>query len=263
MEVVSFGADAHTPLRHLITGLESTNPLTDSVVEAAAAAGHRLMLASGEQQVHDVRQRFGHLDVVDSVIGVDVTSHLGLSRLFQAVRNTWGAIDGVFHGVWCAPPTAVEGPFAGASGVDVCRAFEVNVYSYAAVARTVSGLASPTGVSMVGLDLSRAYWEQPNWLSVCSAALVQVNTSLSQQLARSGLRSNLVAPIIDAMPGSVRTERRPGTIAPVEPLTWTCQDPGPAADVVLMLLSPTSRSMTGQVVHADPAPTRLLASAGS
>ena len=259
MGTITPDVDHPEPLRLLITGLESMNPLTDAVVHAAAGTGHRLVLACSERQVDYVRQRFGELDQVDHVIGLDVTSHHGLGRLFQTVRDTWGALDGVFHGVWCAPVTAVEGPFAGASAIDVCRAFEVNVYSYAAVARTVSGLASPNGVSLVGLDLSRAYWEEPNWLSVCSAALVQVNTALSLQLARSGLRANLVSPIIDVMPSAVRCDRRPGSIPPVEPLTWTCQDPGPATDVVMMLLSPGSRSMTGQVVLADPAPTRRLA----
>ena len=96
---------------------------------------------------------------------------------------------------------------------------------------------------------------------MCSAALVQVNASLSQQLAGVGLRANLVAPVIDVMPASTRRDWSPGTVAPMELLTWTCQDPAPAADVVLMLLSPGARSMTGQVVQADPAPTRRLVTA--
>lgn len=259
MDLLPSTDDATRPLRLLITGLESSNPVTDAVVAEAVRGGHRLLLTSSEQNVDAVRQRFDGASGVDAVVGLDITSHHGLSRLFGVLRDTWGSVDGVFHGVWCAPATTVEGPFAGASSADVCRAFDMNVYSYAAIARTVGGLAAPTGVSVVGLDLGRAYWEQPNWLSVCSAALVQVNVALSQQLAGVGLRSNLVAPVIDVMPTSARSGWSPGTVAPMEPLTWTCQDPAPAADVALMLLSPGSRSMTGQVVQADPAPIRRLA----
>jgi enoyl-[acyl-carrier protein] reductase I len=131
---------------------------------------------------------------------------------------------------------------------------EVSAYSLKSLAVACRPLLVP-GSSVVGLDFDATVaWPTYDWMGVAKAALESTARYLARDLGPSGIRVNLVAagPIrtmaAKSIPGFEDFETVWQSRAP---LGWDLDDPGPAAQACVALMSDWFPATTGEIVHVD------------
>jgi enoyl-[acyl-carrier protein] reductase I len=164
-------------------------------------------------------------------------------------------LDGVVHSIGFAPEAALGGNFLDTSWEDVATAVHVSTYSYKALAMAAKSMFPAAGGSIVGLTFDATVaWPKYDWMGIAKAGLESCSRYLAKYLGPDGIRSNLVAagPIrtmaAKSIPGfdefeNVWTDRAP--------IGWDLNDPVPAAQACVALLSDWFPATTGEIVHVD------------
>ena len=111
------------------------------------------------------------------------------------------------------------------------------------------------GGSVVGLDFDATVaWPKYDWMGVAKAALESTSRYLARDLGAENIRINLVAagPIrtmaAKSIPGFDEFEKVWNERAPME---WDVNDPVPAAQAVVALLSDWFPKTTAEIIHVD------------
>jgi enoyl-[acyl-carrier protein] reductase I len=111
------------------------------------------------------------------------------------------------------------------------------------------------GSAIVGLDFDATVsWPKYDWMGVAKAAFESTSRYLARYLGPDGIRVNLVAagPIktiaAKSIPGFSEFEHMWKGRAP---LVWDLEDPVPAAQGCVALLSDWFPATTGEIVHVD------------
>jgi enoyl-[acyl-carrier protein] reductase I len=189
------------------------------------------------------------------VIELDVTDAGHLEALPERVREHVDGLDGVVHSIGFAPEAALGGNFLNTAWEDVATAVHVSAYSYKALAMAAKPLYPASGASLVGLTFDATVaWPKYDWMGVAKAALESCSRYLARDLGPAGIRSNLVAagPIrtmaAKSIPGFDEFEKVWESRAP---LGWAIDDPAPAAQACVALLSDWFPATTGEIVHVD------------
>ena len=161
-------------------------------------------------------------------------------------------LDGVVHSIGFAPQGAFT--FMEAGWPDVATAVQISAYSLASLTKAAMPLMG-RGSSVVGLTFdARVAWPVYDWMGVAKAAFESTNRYLARDLGPLGMRCNLVAagPIrttaAKSIPGFERFEE---AWAGRAPLGWDVDDPEPAAQACIALLSDWFPATTGEMVHVD------------
>jgi enoyl-[acyl-carrier protein] reductase I len=161
-------------------------------------------------------------------------------------------LDGVVHSIGFAPAGAFN--FLEAGWDDVATALHTSAYSLKALAVATQPLLQ-RGSSIVGLTFDGSYaWPVYDWMGVSKAAFEAVNRYCARDLGPLGVRANLVSagPIrttaAKSIPGFQAFEDTWGARAP---LGWDVNDPVPAAQACVALLSDWFPATTGEIVHVD------------
>jgi len=141
-----------------------------------------------------------------------------------------------------------------AQWADVATAVQISAYSLASLTKAAMPLMGRGG-SVVGLTFdARVAWPVYDWMGVAKAAFESTNRYLARDLGPLGMRCNLVAagPIrttaAKSIPGFERFEE---AWAGRAPLGWDVDDPQPAAQACVALLSDWFPATTGEMVHVD------------
>jgi Enoyl-[acyl-carrier-protein] reductase (NADH) len=160
----------------------------------------------------------------------------------------------VVHSIGFAPESALGGNFVNTTWPDVATAMQISAYSMASLAVACRDLMLP-GSAVVGLDFDATVaWPTYDWMGVAKAALESTARYLARDLGPAGIRVNLVAA------GPIRTmaaKSIPGfedfdqVWQDRAPLGWDLDDPTPAAQACVALLSPWFAATTGEIVHVD------------
>ncbi|HWG62221.1 MAG TPA: enoyl-ACP reductase FabI [Streptosporangiaceae bacterium] len=239
--------------RVLVTGVLTDSSIAFHVARIAQEQGARVVL-TGFGRLSLVERIAKRLPEPPPVLELDVTDTTHLDSLADRVSEHVDALDGVVHAVAFAPEAALGGDFLKADWPDVATAFHVSTYSLKALAVAALPLMAGGG-SIVGLDFdaSRA-WPAYNWMGVAKAGLESCARYLARDLGPRGIRVNLVAagPLrtmaAKSIPGFADFEDMWPNRAP---LGWDNNDPGPAAQACVALLSDWFPATTGEIVHAD------------
>jgi enoyl-[acyl-carrier protein] reductase I len=185
-------------------------------------------------------------------VELDVTSAEDLAALADRVREHADGVDGVLHSIGFAPQGAFN--FMQAGWDDVATAVHVSAYSLASLTKAALPLMG-AGSSVVGLTFdARFAWPVYDWMGVAKAAFESTSRYLARDLGPSGIRVNLVAagPIrtmaAKSIPGFDEFEEVWSTRAP---LAWDLDDPVPAAQACVALMSDWFPATTGEIVHVD------------
>ena len=192
------------------------------------------------------------LPVTPPVVELDVTSEDDLAGLADRLREHVDHIDGVVHSIGFAPQGAFD--FMNATWEDVSTAVQVSAYSLKSLAQAALPLMS-SGGSIVGLTFdARIAWPVYDWMGVAKAAFESTNRYLARDLGRQGIRCNLVSagPIrttaAKSIPGFEQFEE---AWAKRAPMGWDVNDPVPAAQACVALLSDWFPATSGEMVHVD------------
>ncbi|MDQ5973988.1 MAG: meromycolic acid enoyl-[acyl-carrier-protein] reductase [Actinomycetota bacterium] len=240
--------------RILVTGVLTDQSIAFHVARLAQEQGATVVLTSFGRVMGLTTRCSARLPQQAPIVELDVTSTDDLAALAGRVREHVDGLDGVLHSIGFAPETALGGNFLNTEWPDVATAVQVSAYSLKALAVAARPLMSKGG-SVVGLDFDASVaWPKYDWMGVAKAAFESTSRYLARDLGPDGIRVNLVAagPIrtmaAKSIPGFDEFEEVWNTRAP---LTWDLDDPVPAAQACVALLSDWFPATTGEIVHVD------------
>jgi meromycolic acid enoyl-[acyl-carrier-protein] reductase len=242
--------------RLLITGVLTRRSIAFAAAREAQLAGAEVLLTGFGRSRRMTERAAARLPEPPEVLELDVNSEEDLEALTAEVEERWGRLDGALHAIAFAPEDAIGGRFLATSFDSAALAFRTSAYSLQAMARHLGPLLERgEGGSLVGLDFDAAVaWPSYDWMGVSKAALEAVSRYLARDLGPRGIRVNLVSagpiasPAAGGIPGFEQLADQWGASAP---LGWDTQDPGAVAGAICFLFSDWSRSITGEVIHAD------------
>lgn len=240
--------------RILVTGVLTDQSIAFHVARLAQEQGATVVLSGFGRALSLTRRSASRLPAEAPVIELDVTDEAHLAALPDALRAHVDGLDGVVHAIGFAPQSALGGNFLNTSWEDVATAVQVSAYSLASLSVACRPLLA-RGSSIVGLDFDATVaWPKYDWMGVAKAAFESCARYLARDLGPEGVRVNLVAagPIrtmaAKSIPGFEDFEAVWSTRAPIG---WDLDDPIPAAQACVALLSDWFPRTTGEIVHVD------------
>jgi enoyl-[acyl-carrier protein] reductase I len=243
--------------RLLITGVLTDRSIAYTVAERAQQEGAEVVLTGFGRALRLTQRIARRLPAEPEVLELDVNEPEQLAAVAAALADRWGRVDGVLHAIAHVAPDGLGGRFMTTPAATAEAAFRTSAYSLQALSGALADLLarSPHGGSVVGLDFDAAVaWPSYDWAGVSKAALEAVSRYVARDLGPRGVRCNLVAagPLRTMAAGAIDGFDELGAIwEQGAPLGWDLDDAAPVADAALFLLSPLSRAVTGEILHAD------------
>lgn len=242
--------------RLLVTGVLTDDSIAYAVAELAEKEGAEIVLSGAGRGLSLTKRVSKYLPTPPQVLELDVTVPDHIAEAASALKERWGALDGVLHSVAFAPPSCLGGRFLEAPWQDVQVALHVSAYSLKALAAGLLPLMQAAGGgAIVALDFDASVaWPFYDWMGVAKAALESTARYLARDLGRHRVRVNLVSagPLrtvaAKAIPGLGAMEGAWGGRAP---LGWDANDRSAVAKACVALLSDLFPATTGEVVHVD------------
>ncbi|MDQ0314352.1 enoyl-[acyl-carrier protein] reductase I [Amorphus orientalis] len=184
----------------------------------------------------------------------DVTEPESIDAVFENVRQAWGGIDFVVHAIAFSDRDQLTGRYLDTRPDNFARTLQISCYSLTAVAQRAEPLMNEGG-SILTLTYYGAEKVMPHYnvMGVAKAALEASVRYLAVDMGPKKVRVNALSA------GPIRTLAASGIGDLRYILKWnelnaplrktvTIEEVGDAA---LYLLSPLSRSVTGEVHHVD------------
>jgi len=239
----------------LVTGVLTDGSIAFHIARLAQQQGAAVLLSSFGRALSLTTRIAGRLPAPAPIIELDVTNNDDLSALESRVRAHFpDGLDGVVHSIGFAPTAALGGNFLNTEWEDVATAMHVSAYSLKSLTMAARPLFNGGG-SVVGLDFDATVaWPKYDWMGVAKAALESTSRYLARDLGPENIRVNLVAagPIrtiaAKSIPGFEEFEKVWNERAP---LTWDVNDPVPAAQAAVALLSDWFPKTTAEIIHVD------------
>ncbi len=240
--------------RILVTGVLTDQSIAFHVARLAQEQGATVILTSFGRVMGLTKRTSDRLPMPAPIVELDVTNPDDLAALAGRVREHVDGLDGVLHSIGFAPEAALGGNFLNTEWADVATAVQVSAYSLKALAVAARPLLG-RGASVVGLDFDATVaWPKYDWMGVAKAAFESTSRYLARDLGAEGIRVNLIAagPIhtvaAKSIPGFEEFREVWSTRAP---LTWDIDDPVPAAQACVALMSDWFPATTGEIIHVD------------
>ncbi|CAB4963055.1 unannotated protein [freshwater metagenome] len=240
----------------LVTGVLTDSSIAFHIAKVAQEEGAQVVLTSFGRAMSITKRISARLPQEAPVLELDVTNEEHLANLAAAVKEHMPHLDGVVHSIGFAPEAALGGNFLNTEWPDVATAVHVSAYSLKSLTMACKPLFSaPTGASVVGLDFdAQVAWPKYDWMGVAKAALESTSRYLARDLGKENIRFNLVAagPIrtmaAKSIPGFDEFENVWNAKSPLE---WDVNNPVPAAQAAVALMSPFFTKTTGEIIHVD------------
>lgn len=238
----------------LVTGVLTDASIAFHIARLAQEEGATVVLSSYGRVRRLTERISGRLPSVAPVVELDVTNTDDLAALAGRVSEFVPTLDGVVHSIGFAPEAALGGNFLNTEWADVATALHVSAYSLKSLTMASRPLFKG-GASVVGLDFDATVaWPKYDWMGVAKAALESTTRYLARDLGPENVRVNLVAagPIrtiaAKSIPGFEEFEHLWNQRAALE---WDFNDPVPAAQACVALLSDWFPKTTGEIIHVD------------
>lgn len=238
----------------LVTGVLTDASIAFHIARLAQEEGANVVLSSYGRVFRLTERIAGRLPAPAPVIELDVTNDEDLAALPERVGKYLPTLDGVVHSIAFAPEAALGGNFLNTQWADVATAVQVSAFSLKALTMAARPMFSG-GASVVGLDFDASVaWPKYDWMGVAKAALESTTRYLARDLGPENVRVNLVAagPLrtiaAKSIPGFEEFEALWNQRSALE---WDFNDPVPAAQATIVLLSDWMPKTTGEIVHVD------------
>ena len=239
----------------LVTGVLTDGSIAFHIARLAQEQGAQVVLSSYGRVMSLTTRISARLPHSAPIIELDVTNTDDLAALESRVREYFPeGLDGVVHSIGFAPEAALGGNFLNTTWEDVATAMQVSAYSLKALTMAARPLFNGGG-SVVGLDFDATVaWPKYDWMGVAKAALEATSRYLARDLGAENIRVNLVAagPIrtiaAKSIPGFEEFEHVWNERAA---LAWDVNDPVPAAQAAVALLSDWFPKTTAEIIHVD------------
>ena len=251
---MSMGSGLMKGKRGLVIGLANNRSVAWGIAKSCAAHGAELAVTyQGESLKRRVEPLANELNAL--VAGhMDVTEPESLEAVFAHLEKTWGRLDFLVHAVAFSDKDELTGRYVDTSRDNFLRTMDISVYSLTELTRRAAPLMS-NGGSILTLTYYGAEKVMPHYnvMGVAKAALEASVRYLAADLGSDNIRVNALSA------GPIKTLAASGIGDFRYILKWneynsplrktvTIEEVGDAA---LYLLSDLSRSVTGEVHHAD------------
>jgi len=240
--------------RGLIMGVANNRSIAWGIAKAIHAQGGELAFTyqgdALKKRVEPLAEELGALMAGHC----DVSDETTIDAVFAHLEKTWGKIDFLVHAIGFSDKDELTGRYVDTSAANFALTMNISVYSFTAVARRAEKLMTDGG-SMLTMTYYGAEKVMPNYnvMGVAKAALEASVKYLAVDLGPKNIRVNAISA------GPIKTLAASGIgdfryilkwneyNAPLR-RTVTIEEVG---DVGLYMLSDLSRSVTGEVHHAD------------
>jgi enoyl-[acyl-carrier protein] reductase I len=251
----------------LVTGLISDRSIAYGIAKAAHREGAELAFTYQNERFHgrvtDMAAEFGSR----LAIPCEVTSDEEIQSVFDELRKSWGALDGLVHAIAFAPREAISGDFLDGISRDAFRqAHDISAYSFAALAKAALPLLG-RNASLLTLTYLGAVRVLPNYntMGLAKASLEAAVRYLAASLGPKGIRVNGISA------GPIKTLAAAGIggfgkilkfVEEQAPLrrNVTTEDVGNAA---AFLLSDYAAAITGEILYVDAGFSHVVGGIGS
>lgn len=240
--------------RGVIFGVANNRSIAWGIAKACSDAGAEVALTwQGDALKKRVEPLAAELGAV--MAGhCDVSDLETIDEVFDNIEKTWGRIDFVVHAIGFSDKDELTGRYVDTSPDNFAKTMNISVYSFTAIAKRAEKLMTEGG-SMLTLTYYGAEKVMPNYnvMGVAKAALEASVKYLAVDLGPKNIRVNAISA------GPIKTLAASGIgdfryilkwneyNAPLR-RTVTIDEVG---DVALYMLSDLSRSVTGEIHHAD------------
>jgi enoyl-[acyl-carrier protein] reductase I len=239
----------------IVFGVANKRSLAWAIARRAAEEGARLALTyQGERLEENARELAATLKD-PLVLPCDVSRDEQVEEVFARVKEGFGNLDFVVHGIAYALREELEGEYVNTSREGYRVAQDVSVYSLTAIARHAAPLMEGRGGSILTLTYLGGERVIPHYnvMGVAKAALDMSVRYLASDLGPRAIRVNALSA------GPVKTLASAGIsgfskildhMRNHAPLRRNV-DQSEVADAALFLLSDLSRGVTGELLHVD------------
>ncbi|MDW5314267.1 enoyl-ACP reductase FabI [Rhizobium sp. PL01] len=240
--------------RGLIMGVANNRSIAWGIAKAIHAQGGELAFTyqgdALKKRVEPLAEELGAVMAGHC----DVSDESTIDAVFEHLEKTWGKIDFLVHAIGFSDKDELTGRYVDTSAANFALTMNISVYSFTAVARRAEKLMTDGG-SMLTMTYYGAEKVMPNYnvMGVAKAALEASVKYLAVDLGPKNIRVNAISA------GPIKTLAASGIgdfryilkwneyNAPLR-RTVTIEEVG---DVGLYMLSDLSRSVTGEIHHAD------------
>jgi enoyl-[acyl-carrier protein] reductase I len=240
--------------RGLIMGVANNRSIAWGIAKAVHAQGGEIAFTyqgdALKKRVEPLAQELGAVMAGHC----DVSDESTIDAVFDNLEKLWGKIDFVVHAIGFSDKDELTGRYVDTSAANFAMTMNISVYSFTAVAKRAEKLMTDGG-SMLTMTYYGAEKVMPNYnvMGVAKAALEASVKYLAVDLGPKNIRVNAISA------GPIKTLAASGIgdfryilkwneyNAPLR-RTVTIEEVG---DVGLYMLSDLSRSVTGEVHHAD------------
>ena len=238
----------------LIMGVANDRSLAWGIARSVAQHGADLAFSyQGEALERRVRPLAASVNS-DFLIPCDVTDDASLTALFDSIRERWGQLDFLVHGIAFSDKEQLKGRYSDTTRENFRRTMDISCFSFTDAARRAAAMM-PDGGAMVTLTYAGAERVIPHYnvMGVAKAALEASVRYLAVDLGGSGIRVNAVSA------GPIKTLAASGIGDFRYIMKWneynsplrrtvTQEEVGKSA---LYLLSDLGSAVTGEVHHVD------------
>jgi enoyl-[acyl-carrier protein] reductase I len=238
----------------LIMGVANDRSISWGIAKACAEAGAELAFTyqgeSLERRVRPLAESIGS----DFLMPCDVTDDSSVDAAFKAIKDKWGGLDFVVHGIAFSKKEELDGLYLDTTRSNFLNTMDISVYSFTSVAQRAVPLMNDGG-SLLTLTYYGAEQVMPHYnvMGVAKAALEASVRYLASDVGKDGIRVNAISA------GPIKTLAASGIGDFRFILKWnelnaplkrnvTIEDVGRSG---LYLLSDLGSGVTGEVLHVD------------
>jgi enoyl-[acyl-carrier protein] reductase I len=238
----------------VIFGLANKRSIAWAIAQKLAQAGWRLAITyQNERLALEAKDLIGELPGATGFM-CDVTKDDEIARLFDGLKASHGALDGLVHSVGFAPPEELKNSFLNTTREGFRMAHDISVYSLIAVARGAAPLMAAGG-GIVTLTYYGSEKVVPNYnvMGVAKAALEATVRYLAYDLGPKAIRVNAISA------GPIKTLAARGIANFGDMLRTQIEraplkrnvDPGEVGSTAAFLLSDAGSGITGETIYVD------------
>jgi len=239
----------------VVFGVANKRSLAWAIARRAAEEGARIALTYQGERLEENARELAALLTDPLVLPCDVSRDEDIATVFERIKEDFGSLDFVVHGVAYALREDLEGEYLKTSREGYRVSQDVSVYSLTAIAREAAPLMEGRDGSILTLTYLGGERVIPgyNVMGIAKAALDMSMRYLAENLGQRGIRVNAISA------GPVKTLASAGIggfskilehMRNRAPLRRNI-DQSEVADAALFLLSNMSRGVTGEILHVD------------
>lgn len=240
--------------RGLIMGVANDRSISWGIAKACADAGAELAFTyqgeALERRVKPLAESVG----ASMLMECDVTDDASVDAAFAKIKDEWGSIDFVVHGIAFSDKNELDGMYLDTTRANFLKTMDISVYSFTSVAQRAVPLMNEGG-SLLTLTYYGAEQVMPHYnvMGVAKAALEASVKYLAADVGKDAIRVNAISA------GPIKTLAASGIGDFRFILKWnelnaplkrnvTINDVGNSG---LYLLSDLGSGVTGEVLHVD------------